>query len=203
MFEEISGWIADLCNAWVGTFDIPGGEVEPAAGVRGDGRTVLLHGASTLAAAPAALELLFRPQTHTTAVPLGAALVEVHCRGKQEEGLLERKKMKTRNVSLWVQVRHEKSLNGNKLGGWPHKLIPHGQQKMDGWKLWVRQWLKTCKKTTYSWHFPIQIYCGPQINCLFVWVMVFEKKTCICVLDGWTAAHQLTESKSQLQEDEY
>lgn len=115
----------------------------------------------------------------------------------------KKKKMKTRNVSLWVQVRHEKSLNGNKLGGWPHKLIPHGQQKMDGWKLWVRQWLKTCKKTTYSWHFPIQIYCGPQINCLFVWVMVFEKKTCICVLDGWTAAHQLTESKSQLQEDEY
>lgn len=139
MFEKWSGWITDLCNAWVGTFDIPGGEVEPAAGIGGNWRAVLLHGASTLAAAPAALELLFRPQTHSTAVPLGTALVEVHCRGKQEEGLALRKKTETRNVSLRVQVRHEKSLNGNKLDCCPYN------QKMDGWKLWVRQWYKTWK----------------------------------------------------------
>lgn len=70
----------NLCNAWVGTLDIPGRKVQPAAGVRGDGRTVLPHGAPTLTATPATLELPFSTQTHATAVPLGTALVQMHCR---------------------------------------------------------------------------------------------------------------------------
>lgn len=74
--EEIKG--TDLSDAWVGALDVPGGEVEPAAGVGGDWSAVLPHGASALAAAPAALELPVRPQTHATAVPLSAALVEVN-----------------------------------------------------------------------------------------------------------------------------
>jgi len=40
---------------------------------------VLLHGASTLAATPTTLKLSVCPQAHAAAVPLGAALVEVHC----------------------------------------------------------------------------------------------------------------------------
>lgn len=68
----------DLSNAWVGTLDISSRKVQPAASVGGDGGTVLLHGASTLAATPATLKLLVRPQTHATTVPLSAALVEVH-----------------------------------------------------------------------------------------------------------------------------
>lgn len=68
----------DLGDAWVGALDVPGGEVEPAAGVGGDGGAVLPHGAPALAAAPAALELPVRPQTHAAAVPLSAALVEVN-----------------------------------------------------------------------------------------------------------------------------
>lgn len=68
----------DLSDAWVGALDVPGGEVEPAAGVGGDGSAVLPHGASALTAAPAALELPVRPQTHAAAVPLSAALVEVN-----------------------------------------------------------------------------------------------------------------------------
>lgn len=73
MFKE-----TDLGDAWVGALDISGGEVEPAAGVRRYGRTVPLHGAPALVAAPAALELLLRPQAHAAAVSLGAALVQVH-----------------------------------------------------------------------------------------------------------------------------
>lgn len=69
----------NLSNAWVGALDIPGREVQPAARIGGDGRTVLLHGASAFAATPATLELPLRPQAHATAVPLSAALVEVHC----------------------------------------------------------------------------------------------------------------------------
>lgn len=68
----------DLSDAWVGALDVPGGEVEPAAGVGGDGSAVLPHGASALTAAPAALELPVRPQTQAAAVPLSAALVEVN-----------------------------------------------------------------------------------------------------------------------------
>lgn len=75
----------DLSNAWVGALDIPGRKVQPAASVGRYGRAVLLHGAPALAAAPATLELPLRPQTHATAVPLGAALVEVHCGDDTED----------------------------------------------------------------------------------------------------------------------
>lgn len=79
----LTGWLTDwatnLSNAWVGTLDIPGREVQPATGVGGDGRTVLLHGASAFATTPATLELPLCTQTHATAVPLGTAFVEVHC----------------------------------------------------------------------------------------------------------------------------
>lgn len=69
----------DLGDPRVGALDVPARQVQPAAGVGGHGGTVLPHGASALGAAPAALELPLRPQTHAAAVPLGAALVEVHC----------------------------------------------------------------------------------------------------------------------------
>lgn len=83
----VDKWIegTDLGDAWVGALDVSGGEVEPAAGVGGDGSAVLPHGASALAAAPAALELPVRPQTHAAAVPLSAALVEVNWGVAQQE----------------------------------------------------------------------------------------------------------------------
>lgn len=68
----------NLGDAWVGALDIPGRKVQPATGVRGDGRTVLLHRTPSLTAAPSALELPLCPQTHATAVPLSTALVQVH-----------------------------------------------------------------------------------------------------------------------------
>ena len=73
---------AHLCDARVGALDVAGGLVHPAAGVRGQRWAVLLHGAPALATAPAALELPVRAQTHAAAVPLGTALVQVHCGGK-------------------------------------------------------------------------------------------------------------------------
>lgn len=79
----------DLSNAWVGTLDVPGRKVQPAASVGGDGGTVLPHGASALAATPATLELPVRPQTHATTVPLSAALVEVHWGMTQSQGQLK------------------------------------------------------------------------------------------------------------------
>lgn len=87
LFEMFDKWIegTDLSDARVGALDVPGGEVEPAAGVGGDGSAVLPHGASALAAAPAALELPVRPQTQAAAVPLGAALVEVNWGVTQQE----------------------------------------------------------------------------------------------------------------------
>ena len=73
----------DLSDAWVGALDILAGQVQPAGGVRIDGRAVVPQGAPSLPAAPAALELPFGLQTRAAAVPLGGALVQVHC-GKQE-----------------------------------------------------------------------------------------------------------------------
>lgn len=70
----------DLCDAWVGTLDILAGQVEPAGGVRIDGRAVVPQGAPSFSAAPAALELPLRFQAHAAAVPLGCALVQVHCK---------------------------------------------------------------------------------------------------------------------------
>ena len=100
---RLSKQTTNLGNAWVGALDVPGREVQPAACIRGDGRTMLLHGASALTAAPAALELPLRPQTHATAVPLGTALVEMHC------GVTQR----TSGQSLWFKVISE-----NRNGFW-------------------------------------------------------------------------------------
>lgn len=69
----------DLGDAWVGALDILAGQVQPAGGVRVDGGAVVPQGAPSLPAAPAALELPLRLQTHAAAVPLGCALVQVHC----------------------------------------------------------------------------------------------------------------------------
>lgn len=69
----------DLADAWVGTFDILAGQVEPAAGVRVDGGTVVAQRAPPFPAAPAALELPLRLQTHPAAVSLRCTLVQVHC----------------------------------------------------------------------------------------------------------------------------
>lgn len=92
----------DLSDAGVGTLDVPGRKVQPAGSIRGDRRTVLLHGASALAATPATLELPLRPQTHATAVPLGTAFVEVHC-GITEGNIWSFKKIneeKNNNLAL-------------------------------------------------------------------------------------------------------
>lgn len=70
----------DLCDAWVGALDVLAGQVEPAGGVRIDGRAVVPQGAPSFSAAPAALELPLRFQAHAAAVPLGCALVQVHCK---------------------------------------------------------------------------------------------------------------------------
>ena len=73
----------DLRDAWVGALDILTGQVQPACGVGIDGRAVVPQGALSLSAAPAALELPLRLQTHAAAVSLGCTLVQVHC-GIQE-----------------------------------------------------------------------------------------------------------------------
>lgn len=70
---------ADLGDAWVGALDILAGQVEPAAGVRVDGGTVVAQGAPSFPAAPAALELPLGLQTHAAAVALRCTLVQVHC----------------------------------------------------------------------------------------------------------------------------
>lgn len=70
----------DLGDAWVGALDVLAGQVEPAGGVGIDGRAVVPQGAPSLSAAPAALELPLRLQAHAAAVPLGCALVQVHCK---------------------------------------------------------------------------------------------------------------------------
>ncbi len=73
----------DLGDAWVGALHILTGQVQPAGGVRIDGGAMMPQGAPPLSAAPAALELPLRLQTHAAAVSLGCALVQVHC-GIQE-----------------------------------------------------------------------------------------------------------------------
>lgn len=73
----------DLGDAWVGTFDILAGQVQPAAGVGVDGGAVVTQGAPSFPAAPATLELPLSLQTHAAAVSLGRALVQMHC-GEQE-----------------------------------------------------------------------------------------------------------------------
>lgn len=73
----------DLGDAWVGTFDVLAGQVEPAAAVRVDGGTVVAQGAPPLPAAPAALELSLGLQAHAAAVPLRCTLVQVHCGEKE------------------------------------------------------------------------------------------------------------------------
>lgn len=73
----------DLCDAWVGTLDILAGQVEPAGGVGIDGRAVVPQGAPSFSAAPAALELPLCFQAHAAAVPLGCALVQVHCKAQK------------------------------------------------------------------------------------------------------------------------
>lgn len=47
------------------------------------------QGAPSLAAAPAALELPLRLQTHAAAVPLGRALVQVHCGEREPPSLFQ------------------------------------------------------------------------------------------------------------------
>lgn len=68
----------DLGDAWVGTFDILAGQVEPVAGVKVDGGAVVPQSAPPFAAAPATLELPLCLQTHAAAVSLGRTLVQVH-----------------------------------------------------------------------------------------------------------------------------
>lgn len=78
----------DLRDAWVGALDILTGQVQPAGGVGIDGWAVVPQGALSLSAAPAALELPLRLQTHAAAVSLGCTLVQVHC-GIQEVNIRE------------------------------------------------------------------------------------------------------------------
>lgn len=68
----------DLGDAWVGTFDVLAGQVEPVAGVRVDGGAVVPQSAPPFAAAPAALELPLCLQTQAAAVSLRRTLVQVH-----------------------------------------------------------------------------------------------------------------------------
>lgn len=74
--ERIVG--TDLGDAWVGTFDILAGQVEPVAGVRVERGAVVPQSAPPLPAAPATLELPLCLQTHAAAVSLGRTLVQVH-----------------------------------------------------------------------------------------------------------------------------
>lgn len=69
----------DLSDAWIGALDILAGQVQPASGVRVDGRAVVPQGTPSLSTAPATLELPICLQTHAAAVPLGRTLVQVHC----------------------------------------------------------------------------------------------------------------------------
>lgn len=77
----------DLGDAWVGALHVPAGQVEPARGVGVDGGAVVAQRAPPLLAAPAALELPVRLQAQAAAVPLGGALVQVHCGGERMETL--------------------------------------------------------------------------------------------------------------------
>lgn len=79
----------DLGDARVGTFDILAGQVEPAAGVRVDGGTVVAQSAPSFPAAPATLELPLGLQTHAAAVSLRCTLVQMHC-GKEEAAMASR-----------------------------------------------------------------------------------------------------------------
>lgn len=79
----------DLGDAWVGTFDILAGQVEPAAGVRVDGGTVVTQSAPSFPAAPATLELPLGLQTHAATVSLRCTLVQMHC-GKEEAVMASR-----------------------------------------------------------------------------------------------------------------
>lgn len=72
----------DLCDARVGALHVPAGQVEPSRGVGVDGGAVVPQRAPPLLAAPATLELPVRLQAHAAAVPLGRALVQVHCGGE-------------------------------------------------------------------------------------------------------------------------
>lgn len=77
--EGHRGYHTDLSDAWVGALDILAGQIQPAGGVRVDGRAVVPQCAPSLPTAPATLELPLGLQTHATAVPLGRALIKVHC----------------------------------------------------------------------------------------------------------------------------
>lgn len=69
----------NLSDAWVGTLHVFAGQVQPAGGVRADGRAVVPQRAPSLPAAPATLKLPVCLQTHATAVALRCTLVQVHC----------------------------------------------------------------------------------------------------------------------------
>lgn len=83
----------DLCDAGVGALDILAGQVQPAGGVRIDGRAVVPQGTPSFSAAPATLELPLRFQTHAAAVTLGSTLVQVHCKVQKIYILNEQKKI--------------------------------------------------------------------------------------------------------------
>lgn len=74
------------------------GPVQPGAGGAG---TVLVEGAPALAAAPATLELSVGLQTQAAALPLGRALVEVHCKDRRagSEGVLPSSRRRDRHGS--------------------------------------------------------------------------------------------------------
>ena len=74
-----------LSYAWVGALHIFGGQVQPASGVRVDGRAVVPQCTSSLSTAPSTLELPVCLQTHATAVPLGCTLVQEHCGAKEAD----------------------------------------------------------------------------------------------------------------------
>lgn len=100
----------DLCDARVGALDVLAGQVEPAGGVRIDGRAVVPQGAPALPAAPAALELPLRLQAHAAAVPLGRALVQVHCETGESPSLDSRSQLLNSTNVLLLNLYTLKSL---------------------------------------------------------------------------------------------
>lgn len=77
----------DLSDAWVGALHILTGQVQPAGGVRIDGRAVVPQSTPSFPTAPATLELPLCLQTHAAAVPLGCTLVQVHCGIREAVGI--------------------------------------------------------------------------------------------------------------------
>lgn len=71
-----------LCNPWVGALAVDAVVLQPLAlGVR----TVLLEGAAVLAFTPHAAKQRIGLQTQTAASALGVALVQMDCKGEEEE----------------------------------------------------------------------------------------------------------------------